>query len=446
MKHFADNVVKIKGSGLFELTCTDNHQLFAMPFDYMGNKSKKYWKPYGKYAIKDLKNKDCVQLFKMAPGNIHIEPEIAYLTGRYIGDGWDEKNHEIHSICCAFKETEELAKHFDNAGIKYNILKNKTANQLNIWQSAPENAYLHSILKLCGHLADGKHLPENFINWDLESLQNLLQGYIDADGSYDLKKKLHKSNTVSYQLAQDLLVLLRMLDYKPTCYFNQRGGKSTIMEREVNIKDRYEIYWHDKDAIFNRYLVNYDDKLFLTNLSYESTEPQEVYNITVDENHSYIAGGLVSANCGGTGLMLACDPDGKLYPCLRYMPSSVGKDRDDYVTMGTVETGIDREKLADMQKVTRRSQSTDECFYCPIARGCAWCSAYNWESQGSYNKRATYICPMHKARALINVYYWNKFYRIKGENKRMKNYCPKEWALQIISEEEYEMLNKLAEE
>ena len=28
----------------------------------------------------------------------------------------------------------------------------------------------------------------------------------------------------------------------------------------------------------------------------------------------------------------------------------------------------------------------------------------------------------------------------------MKNYCPKEWALEIISEEEYEMLNKLAEE
>ena len=150
--------------------------------------------------------------------------------------------------------------------------------------------------------------------------------------------------------------------------------------------------------------------------------------------------------CGGTGLMLACDPDGKLYPCLRYMPSSVGRNRNDYVTMGTIETGIDREKLADMQTVTRRSQSTDECFYCPIAQGCAWCSAYNWESQGSYNKRATYICPMHKARALINVYYWNKFYRIKGENKRMKNYCPKEWALEIIPEEEYEMLNKLAEE
>ena len=150
--------------------------------------------------------------------------------------------------------------------------------------------------------------------------------------------------------------------------------------------------------------------------------------------------------CGGTGLMLACSPDGDLYPCLRYMPTSVGRNRDSYVTCGNVKDGRDMTLLEDMRSVTRRSQSTDECFYCPIAKGCAWCSAYNWESQGSYNKRATYICPMHKARALVNVYYWNLFYRKKGEKKRMKNYCPKEWALEIISEEEYEMLNKLAEE
>ena len=51
---------------------------------------------------------------------------------------------------------------------------------------------------------------------------------------------------------------------------------------------------------------------------------------------------------------------------------------------------------------------------------------------------------MHKARALVNVYYWNKYYRQNNMPKRMKNYCPKEWALDIISEEEYNMLNELA--
>ena len=148
--------------------------------------------------------------------------------------------------------------------------------------------------------------------------------------------------------------------------------------------------------------------------------------------------------CGGTGSMLACDPDGILYPCLRYMPSSVGRDRESSVTCGDLDHGIDFVKLDVMGVVTRRSQSTDECFYCPIAKGCSWCSAYNWESQGSYNKRATYICPMHKARALANVYYWNTYYRKYNINKRKTNYCPKEWALEIIDEKEYNMLEELS--
>jgi hypothetical protein len=63
---------------------------------------------------------------------------------------------------------------------------------------------------------------------------------------------------------------------------------------------------------------------------------------------------------------------------------------------------------------------------------------------GTINKRATFICPMHKARALANVYFWNKYYKLKNIDKIKKNYCPKKWALEIIDEDEYEMLNNLA--
>ena len=35
--------------------------------------------------------------------------------------------------------------------------------------------------------------------------------------------------------------------------------------------------------------------------------------------------------------------------------------------------------------------------------------AYNYEKFGDINHRATFICPMHKASALINVYYWNMY-------------------------------------
>ena len=51
---------------------------------------------------------------------------------------------------------------------------------------------------------------------------------------------------------------------------------------------------------------------------------------------------------------------------------------------------------------------------------------------------------MHKARALANVYFWNKYYELKNIDKIKKNYCPKEWALEIIDENEYDNINNLA--
>ena len=47
-----------------------------------------------------------------------------------------------------------------------------------------------------------------------------------------------------------------------------------------------------------------------------------------------------SSYCGGDGSMLALRPNGEFYPCLRYMPSSVGSDRDS-MCIGTVANGMD---------------------------------------------------------------------------------------------------------
>jgi len=85
--------------------------------------------------------------------------------------------------------------------------------------------------------------------------------------------------------------------------------------------------------------------------------------------------------CGGTSAMLAFDPEGKAYPCLRYMPSSLGTDRAPIIignTEGIYNTPETKAIYDDMQKVTRQSQSTQECIDCPIAAGCAWCSAWNY--------------------------------------------------------------------
>lgn len=144
--------------------------------------------------------------------------------------------------------------------------------------------------------------------------------------------------------------------------------------------------------------------------------------------------------CGGTGLMIACDWNGNILPCIRYMDMSLAGKRPPLV-IGNVDDGILRtpecatcwERLG---RITRRSQSTDECFFCPIAKGCAWCSAYNYEVFGTADKRATFICPMHKARALANAWFWPRYWKASGEGGEYVLHVPDEWALEIIGAEE----------
>ena len=142
--------------------------------------------------------------------------------------------------------------------------------------------------------------------------------------------------------------------------------------------------------------------------------------------------------CGGTGMMLSCDPDGYLYPCIRYMESSLGNCQQPY-RIGNVWDGIGQEKtycdrIHCMECINRRTESTDECFYCPIAEGCSYCSAYNYEIYGTPDSRCTFICDMHKARALANYYYYSR----QGIHQDV--WLPKEDALRIISEDEWNNL------
>ena len=146
--------------------------------------------------------------------------------------------------------------------------------------------------------------------------------------------------------------------------------------------------------------------------------------------------------------MIALDYKGDIYPCLRYMESSLGDDAPPLI-IGNITNGImtlpEHIKNAQLcQSVNRLTQSSEECIKCPIAAGCSWCQAYNYQdSHGNINHRATYICPMHKATSLANVYYWNLYFRLSNMPYRFKMWLPKEEALKIINEEEYDLLFKL---
>lgn len=152
--------------------------------------------------------------------------------------------------------------------------------------------------------------------------------------------------------------------------------------------------------------------------------------------------------CGGDGRMLAFEVDGTVLPCMRY--SEVATPGRPLYRIGDVENGVaqredDAKRLAELQSITRQSQSEEKCLTCPIASGCSWCTAYNYERTGSVNKRVTYICLMHQARVLAQCYHHNMMHLEDESHLPKEMHIPEEWAIPIVGKAEYEMLKLLAE-
>lgn len=262
----------------------------------------------------------------------------------------------------------------------------------------------------------------------------------DGSPSYDLAlaadKALLKLNTLA---STKLTVSPENINsiYKASINMIELGHKC------ININCVFEEGWNIKHAriLYNQlkkvadYLLALPDSgdIYYAFFNETKYQPLELVN-----NENY---------CGGTGDMLACDPDGILYPCIRYMESSLGTDIKPLI-IGNVDDGIytkpEEIKIKDdFSKITRTSQSPEKCMKCNVAAGCAWCSAYNYQRFGTVNKRATFICDMHKAASLANVYYWNKRYKKENVNKHFDLYCDIKDAIKIIGIKELNYLLSL---
>lgn len=286
---------------------------------------------------------------------------------------------------------------------------------------------------------------EDFISLNItidgpKEVHDLCRVDYNGDGSFDraiaawndwLTKRNMKQIETKVTIAPENLDLIETIFN----FFFERG--CTI----INANPIFEHKWTvDEAAKYYKILIKLADRLLKTEGAESSLFTQYKANplLSTDTNNW----------CGGTSLMLAFDPDGNAYPCLRYMESSLGSDRKPIIignVDGIYNTPEYQAIYEDMKKVTRQSQSTEECINCPVAQGCAWCSAWNYQETGSYNKRSTNICWMHRAEALANVYYWNHYYRNHNKSQRQPLYLPRDIATKLISNEEYDKLYVLSQ-
>lgn len=305
-----------------------------------------------------------------------------------------------------------------------------------------------------------KHPWRNFIRFSFtsngtlyrtEAVQRYLREFrplISLSISVDGDKALHDRCRVfpdgsgSYELAIDAAkdwaklsgqTLSTKMTLAPANIANTSKAIINLVEngyRLIHVNCVYEEGWTLGHAqILYREMKRLSDWMFEN----EAWDKAYIRLFAQDEFVPLEAGGEDDKNwCGGTGDMLALDYTGAVYPCVRYMPSSLG-DAVEPLQIGRVgENGFTRTpqeaKCVDCLKcITRKTQSTTECYECPIAKGCGWCSAYNYQVFGTPDKRATYICWMHKARALASIEHWDRYTRVTGVDKRIPDNMRFEW-------------------
>lgn len=313
----------------------------------------------------------------------------------------------------------------------------------------------HSMISIC---TNGVHWFEPAVQHFINKYQEKLSLSVTIDGDKELHDSCRRfpDGRPSYDLAiaaaMDWINRGGYIGSKITIapanlkYMNQaikhfintgyrEINANTVYEWGWNIDYAKEFYWKLKEIADYLLEEDLEQEVYLSLFEERLGQPK-----TLKDTETW---------CGGVGnAMLAIDPQGRLYPCLRYMDSSLGQYQEPMV-FGTVDEGIGKSKIyanrvACMGCITRRTEMCDECFYCPIGGGCAECAAYNYQEYGTPNHHCTYLCDMHVARCLANSYFWNKYYQKHNTGQVCTINVPEEWALDIISEEEFQMLKELA--
>ena len=267
-----------------------------------------------------------------------------------------------------------------------------------------------------------------------KKLHDTCRIFPDGTGSYDLAIKAAKHYMKHYDknLGSKMTLSIDNINYTFLALVNLwENGYNYIHSNCV-----YEKGWTIEHA---RVLYNELKKVadYLLNNHLEKIKGTSILNLDLSQQKN-----ISDQNfCGGNGNMLAIDYKGDLYPCLRYMESSIGQNQLPYI-IGNVDDGIGyNQQTKDMitgLDVTYKSQSPQECIECPVSSECGWCSALNYQEFGTINKRTTYTCLMHKARVLANYYYQNK---MGGNYPFLIN---KQDAIDIIGENETNYLIGLA--
>lgn len=289
-------VFKINGMAIDEIKATLNHKFYVRQMYREGhNQIRKFKEPQWK-ELKNINKKDYfgvainqenrVLSHKTLPTQ---DANFWWLIGRYMGDGWIRSQGGI-IICCAKNETYEIIDKLNALNFNFNIVEEKTVVKIHIARKK-----LGEFCEQFGKGAVNKHLTQDIIDLPKWYLESFVEGYLSADGCFD--GKLYRATSVSRELIYGIGQCVAKVYKTPYRIYKVKTEKTKIIQgRVVNQRDWYSLsFKKSKDK---------QDKAFYENgyiwypiKSIESCGFENVYDIEVENNHSFTAQNTIVHNC-----------------------------------------------------------------------------------------------------------------------------------------------------
>lgn len=213
-----------------------------------------------------------------------------WIIGRYVADGWVRSQGGI-CIACNELEIDDFKTRAVNLNINISITHERTTERIHI----PLKEF-ESFVQPFGRGVENKCIPGFVLDLPVNLLKAFLDGYFSGDGCWT--EGVCKASSVSQKLILGIVQIIAKVYHRGAgVTFTKRPPTCVREGRIVNQKDTWNCQWKTLNDIQDKAFYE-DGYIWFPIRGIESlNKVEKVYDITVENSHSFVANNQIVHNC-----------------------------------------------------------------------------------------------------------------------------------------------------